>query len=224
MSNDDNKKQKQVIRNPLETLSDTASRVGKGMGEIAKSTTDQMKREATEEFRRSMVEQLFGKKTQRKSGELIPGASIEMNEVLSKNQSQIKESERTTKQARFESWLVKEERAHVERKTNELRMQLDVIQKELIVVAENTQNLAEETKVAAMQAPVDPGIYHIIFFEKLLDFVKSFRKKIEDAAVWLNSLNKRAAKKGGNMWGKNYQKHGAKYLLSGEHYVTRSAG
>jgi hypothetical protein len=62
----------------------------------------------------------------------------------------------------------------------------------------------------------------VIFFEKLLEFVKSFRKKINQSNVWLSSANKRAGKKGS--WKSNYQQHGAKYLLSGEHYVARSAG
>ena len=72
-----------------------------------------------------------------------------------------------------------------------------------------------------MQAPVEPGVYHVIFFEKLLEFVKSFRKKIEDAAVWLHATNSRAEKK--NYWSR-YKKHGGKFLLAADHYLTSSAG
>ena len=66
---------------------------------------------------------------------------------------------------------------------------------EVVVLADTTQDLGAEVKVAAMQAPVEPGIYHVIFFEKLLEFVRSFRKKIEEASVWLYASNKRAQKK-----------------------------
>src|SRR3989344_1908364 len=94
--------------------------------------------------------------------------------------------------------------------------------KNQIALEQKTESLAEETKIAALQGPVEPGIYHIIFFEKLLDFLKSFSKKIEEASVWLHAVNKRAAKK--NVWGAHYKSHGAKYLLSSEHYLQRSAG
>src|SRR4030065_534669 len=61
--------------------------------------------------------------------------------------------------------------------------------------AETTQDLGQELQIASMQAPVEPGLYHVIFFEKLLEFLKSFRKKIEAGSIWLQATNKRAAKK-----------------------------
>jgi hypothetical protein len=109
----------------------------------------------------------------------------------------------------------------IERRSNELRLQLKAIMQEVVILAGNTQDLGKEVQLAAMQAPIEPGVYHIIFFEKLLEFIKSFRKKIEEASVWLHISNKRAQKK--NFWGR-YKQHGAKYLLSGEHYASRSAG
>lgn len=109
----------------------------------------------------------------------------------------------------------------MERKTNELRMQLEVLTNEVVSLAIQTQDLAQETRIAAIQAPVNPGIYHVLFFEKLISFIRSFRKKIEEASVWLQASNKRAQKKG---WVANYKKGGAKYLLSSEHYLSRSAG
>ena len=86
---------------------------------------------------------------------------------------------------------------------------------------ENTQELAEEVQIATMQAPVEPGIYHLVFFERLLEFIKSFRQNIGQAKNWLQSSNKRAQKK--NYWA-NYKKHGGKFLLAADHYVSRSAG
>jgi len=132
------------------------------------------------------------------------------------------EVKKAKKQVSFERRLLEEERVQVEKKTNELRMQLTAIREEILFLAQKTEDLAEETQVAAFQAPVEPGIYHVIFFEKLLEFVKSFRRKIEEASIWLHAVNRRAARK--NVWGANYKKSGAKYLLSGEHYLQRSAG
>jgi hypothetical protein len=199
------KGQKRIIQsNPLESLK-----------EIGKSTAQQMRQEAAR-LPGEFMDQLLGR---RYTGEIEPGEALDFNEVLFGQREEIL---RLKKQAAFERRLLEEERVLVERKTNELKIHLEVIQTELITLADKTEDLAEETQIAAMQAPIEPGAYHVVFFEKLLGFIKSFRKKIEEAGEWLHASNKRASKK--NMWGQNYKKYGAKYLLSGEHYLSRSAG
>ncbi len=102
-------------------------------------------------------------------------------------------------------------------------MQLHAIMEEIKNIAAATPQLAEELEIANIQAPVNPGVYHLVFFEKILSFVQSFRKNITEASSWLHAVNGRA-KKGGNVWGSNYKKGKGSYLLSAEHYVQRSAG
>ena len=188
--------------------------------EIGSSTANQMKKEAAR-LPEDFIEQLFGIKTPEKkySGEIEAGEAIELTEVLSGRHEEIA---KIRKQVALERKLLEEERARTEKKKNELKLQLRAIQEEILILAEQTEQLAEETQVAVMQVTIEPGVYHVIFFEKLLEFIKSFRRKIEEAQVWLHTVNRRAAKK--NAWGARYQKHGAKYLLSGEHYLQRSAG
>lgn len=193
--------------NPLEVLKD-----------IGDSTVKQMKSEVGK-LPTDFMDQLFGIRPTNYSGEIAPGEALEISEVFTGRHQEIKKAR---EQIAFERRLLQEERTQVEKKTNELKMELTAIKQEILVLVENTQELAQETEIAAMQSFVEPGIYHVIFFEKLLEFIKSFRKKIEDAAVWLSSLNRRAGKK--NVWGSHYKSYGAKYLLSGEHYLQRSAG
>mgnify|MGYP001581692159 CR=1 FL=1 len=195
--------------NPLETFKDLGS-----------STVDQMKSEMSK-LPENFMDQLFGVKIpQRKySGEIELGESVEFSEIFSGKREEII---KLKKQEFLERKLLQEEKIQVEKKTNELKLQLKAIQNEIITFSVKVGELAQETKIAAMQAPVEPGVYHVIFFEKLLEFIKSFGKKIEEAQVWLHAVNKRAQKK--NAWGANYKKHGAKYLLSSEHYLQRSAG
>jgi hypothetical protein len=178
-------------------------------------------REEISSLPKNLVHELLGitQNGSNYSGELNIGNSLEMNEVLS---GKMKDNTEAKQQITFERTLLQAEKREQQQKTNELRLELNMIQNELIKIAQSTESLAKETEIAAMQSAIDPGVYHIIFFEKLLEFVKSFRKKINEANVWLTSVNQRTAKK--NAWGSNYKKHGAKYLLSGEHYVARSAG
>lgn len=195
--------------NPLEALKD-----------IGSATAEEMKSEAAK-LPGDFMEQLLGirQKEQNYSGELTPGEALDFGEVFSGKRE---ENEKVRRQVAFERRLMQEEEFRIEKKGNELKLQLNAIREEILILATKTENLAEETQVAAFQAPVDPGIYHVIFFEKLLEFIKSFRKKIDEAGVWLQALNTRSSKK--NKWGANVKASGSKYLLSSEHYLQRSAG
>jgi len=210
--NDNNQTKKSPKRiaqaNPLEAIKDIGSKTGESLKE-------DLVKKVPQEF----MDQLFGRRQRNYSGEIMAGESLEIKEVFT---GEHENTQRLRRQLILERSLRIQDREQRDKKTGELRMQLKVLQEEILVVVEKTKDLADETKVAAMQAPIEPGVYHLIFFEKLLEFIKSFRKKIEEASVWLHATNKRAAKK--NVWGSNYKKHGAKYLLSGEHYLTRSAG
>jgi hypothetical protein len=211
MNTKSDKRNQKVIRhpNPLESLKD-----------IGASTAKQMRQEAAK-MPGDFMEQLLGIRPMGKnySGEIEPGEALNFNEVFAGKHEEII---RLRRQTAMERKLLEEEQIQVEKKSNELRMQLTAIREEIIVLAQKTESLAEETQIAAMQAPIEPGIYHVLFFEKLLEFITSFTKKVEEAGVWLSAVNRRAARK--NAWGANYKKHGAKYLLSGEHYLQRSAG
>jgi hypothetical protein len=191
--------------------------------EALKDVGGNVKSSVQEDLLRKMpgdvFEQLFGPQSSKSySGEIVAGEAIEINEVFS---GKAEENEHLRKQISFERTLRVEEQQVKDQKIGQLRMQLHAIMQEVVTLSQVTGELAEETQIAAMQAPVEPGIYHLIFFETLLDFLQSFRKKVEDASVWLHSVNKRAQKK--NFWGR-FKSQGSKFLLSGESYSQRSAG
>ncbi len=169
---------------------------------------------------KNLLNQVFGSVPLEKkySGDITPGESLEFKELFS---GQHDEKIKFQKQLALERRLTEEEKIHAAQKTNELKLQLQALMQEVLTLAKTTQSLGEQVEVAAMQAPAQPGIYHIVFFEKLLEFVRSFRKKIEDASVWLSAVNKRSEKK--NYWAM-YKKKGASFLLAPDHYLQRSAG
>jgi hypothetical protein len=195
------------------------SNVIESLKDVGSGTVKSIKEDFINKIPDDFVEQLFGSNISKNtSGEIVPGESLEFSEVLTGVRE---EKEILQKQISFERRLFEEEKVQVQKKTNELRIQLKGVMDEVFVLSKSTQDLGQEIQIAAMQAPIEPGVYHVIFFEKLLEFVKSFRKKIDEASVWLHTTNKRAEKK--NYWAK-YKKHGAKFLLSADHYLTRSAG
>ena len=152
------------------------------------------------------------------SAEMMPGESLEIKEVLS---GTYEENKKLKAQVSLERRLREEEKQLVETRGRELKMMVHKLSQEVIKLSKSTQGLSKEIQKAAMYAPANPGIYHVVFFEKLISFLKSFTKKINQANLWLQSSNRRAEKK--NYWAM-YNKHGGKFLLSGEHYLQRSAG
>lgn len=215
--NDQNSQQKNKKRpriNPkdilgsLETLGSEALKLGeKAVQELGSDLLRKIPGDA--------VEQITGKKI---SGTISEGESVRMEEVYS---SDGEKKNTVEKHVHYERIYRQKEFEYRENRANELRMELKAIMNEVQKLAESTEGLAENLKIAVMQAPIEPGIYHIIFFQNLIEFIHSFRLKINEASVWLAGANKRAQKK--SYWGM-YKKHKGSFLLSSEHYIARSAG
>lgn len=207
----DNKKSKSVRtkQNVLETLKD-----------LGGSTSDSIKNDLFKKTSEDFFSELLGlpKAQPKRSGELSVGQSISMQEVLSGKEE---ENKKLRAQISLERNLRADENRVSQQKSNELRVQLQALTSEIQKVAQSTQNLAEAAQVAMIEAPANAGIYHLVFFEKVLEFLQSFRQKINEASVWLQSTNKRAQKK--NYWNM-YKKKGSSFLLSPDHYLQRSAG
>jgi len=200
---------KQIRRqNVLESLKD-----------IGTGTVKAVKTDLLEGASQDVLNQIFGfHEPQKWQAEITPGESLEFSEVFS---GKYEETKKLKGQISLERQLREEERILIERKSGELKLQLQAIMQETLRLAQATQNLSQEIEVASIQAPSNPGIYHLVFFERLYEFIISFRKKIEQGTAWLSAVNKRADKK--NFWGV-YKKHGSKFLLSPDHYLQRSAG
>ncbi|HET7098757.1 MAG TPA: DUF5660 family protein [Patescibacteria group bacterium] len=207
----DSKKQKSAVikRNVIESLKDLGSDFGSQGTDFLKNTS--------EDFFKELLG--ISKAPQpKRSGEMVPGQSLQMSEALSGKEE---ENKKLRAQISLERQLTADERKLSNDQTDKLRLQLQALTSEVIKVAQSTGNLAQETQIAMIEAPSNPGLYHIVFFEKVLEFLQSFRKKIDQASVWLGGANKRAEKK--NYWSM-YKKKGSSFLLSPDHYSQRSAG
>lgn len=209
MSDSKKKNQAKITRqNVLESLKDLGASSVNQTGDLLKSTSE------------DFFKELMGLEIRepKRSGDINPGESLDMKEAMS---GTAEENRKLKAQISMERRLSADEKVLGEQKMQELRVQLQSITIEIGKLATSTQNLATETQVAMIEAPAAPGVYHIIFFEKILTFLQSFRKKIDDATLWLSASNKRAEKK--NYWNM-YKKKGSSFLLSPDHYLQRSAG
>jgi hypothetical protein len=103
----------------------------------------------------------------------------------------------------------------------ETRQQLQAVRAELASLAKSLKNLHQEVQTAIAQEPVDPGIYHLNFYEQLRSFMQVLRQQIEDSRTWLSTFNSRKKKLG--YWGM-YKKHGTTFGLSNERSLATAAG
>lgn len=108
-----------------------------------------------------------------------------------------------------------------EAKDKELIKQL---QEQLRSLAKEMKTLDGSVKTAIHSDVVDPGTYHVHFFQQLLNFVILMRKRVQEANTWIENFNSRS-KKQGHFWSQvASKKGGTAYLMSQEHQVARNVG
>ncbi|MBN1263366.1 MAG: hypothetical protein JW991_03330 [Candidatus Pacebacteria bacterium] len=133
-----------------------------------------------------------------------------------------------TKNERFQ-WSKQEftdirsqERSVHRQQEQEAQLQIEGIRGELLKLAQTTEELAKEVKIAAIQAPVAPGVYHLNFLDRLRAFIIFMRKNIAESRHWLAMCNQRSKKKS-HYW-QQVKKSGSKFMLSQERYMATQAG
>lgn len=104
----------------------------------------------------------------------------------------------------------------------ETKQKLEAIRQELKALSKSVRGLQQEIQTAVMDMPVEPGIYHLNFFEQLRILLKGIRERVDDSRVWLSAWNANVKKKRG-YWGM-YKKHGTSFGLSSERTLATQAG
>ncbi len=184
------------------------------------------------------VQDLFSnqsQKTSQKGGNVPPGF-IEMlknsGEIYSPENKPDRRKEKKEKETRKEQvffqkakTLEKEVYSQKKRETEkEIKLLRQTLAEEIKKLKNQGQKLQNEIKTAIEQPVVNPGKSDITFFEKTIQIIRKIGQNVEEAAIWLQAWNQKRAKKG--MFWSNFtsKKGGAKYLLSAEQSVSRSAG
>lgn len=109
-----------------------------------------------------------------------------------------------------------------DRKEEEVKAKIAAIKEQLKLLIKELAGMDKELEKAIEEETVNPGTYHLNFFEKLRTFLLDLRKKVADSANWLEVSNQRKASQQG-YWG-NVKRSGTKYLLSQERTLATQAG
>jgi len=180
--------------------------------ELGEDLSDSVAQDVIEGIPNTAADQVLGK---RKSGILKPDEALRLD--------QIKEREEFHRQLNREFFRIRqEERLVFKQEEQRTQLQIKAIQEELKKLVESTKELVKEVEIASKLEPVEPGVYHLNFFEKLKQLIISFRKKIEDSASWLSLFNQRAKRR--SYYWAQVRKSGTKFMLSQERYMATQAG
>ncbi len=128
----------------------------------------------------------------------------------------------TEKVKRSEKKLYDGKARQLEKETQVL---LEQTTKELEALKQANSALGKEVEKAVFNPPAKASPYFFSFLQHISKMIREAREAVESSASWLAAQNQRKSKKGA-FWSTflNKKKGGSQFLLSSEHYVTRSAG
>lgn len=132
----------------------------------------------------------------------------------------LEQSERkeTQKRAAYE---YKQEFVVFSKQEQQTMKEIEAIRQELVLLVNTIKEVDFEVKKAVLEIPVNPGIYHVRFLERIRKLLKLVREKLEDSRCWLKLSTTRKRQKG--YWGM-YKKKGTSFGLSGERVVSTQTG
>ena len=106
----------------------------------------------------------------------------------------------------------------------ELKNAVDELRNEISKLIKSGDVLDQDIEKITVEQTIETSEYQLKFLERIKIFIVNFRRNIDDAHIWCDSLNSKSKKKK-NFWNKTKDKKsgGEQYLFSGEHSASRSA-
>ncbi len=194
-------------QNPVEAVRDVVSDVGKGM--------------LSDAWKQMLApEQLPSKDT---SGDLAEGEYLDLAKLQKKEEQNPNEKRPNIAPAiDYTREVLYGERKIARENTQVLEMKIQEIIVELKRLTKSSKVLEIEFREATIeQRIVNPGKYHVSFFEWLLTIVKTARIKVEDSGAWLSMFQSKKTKR--QYWNM-FKKHGTTFGLSNERVVATQTG
>ncbi|MBI5613557.1 hypothetical protein HY947_01405 [Candidatus Gottesmanbacteria bacterium] len=102
-----------------------------------------------------------------------------------------------------------------------IKQELDAVRGELKALSATIKQFSLEVDKAIRDEPIEPGIYHVNFYQRLRSLLMLLREQIDDSRTWLMISSGRKKKK--QYWGL-YKKHGTKFGLSSERTMATQTG
>lgn len=120
--------------------------------------------------------------------------------------------------------LQREESVLVNSQSIELKQAINELREEIKNLIKTSDSLSQDIEKITVEQVSEINEYQVKFLEKIKIFIVNFRRNIDEAHIWCDSLNCKNKKKN-NFWNKSKNKKsgGEQYLFSSEHSASRSA-
>ena len=105
----------------------------------------------------------------------------------------------------------------VNQKIEQIRLELKSLAKEIVFLDQSTQSAIEEELV-------EPGTYHLNFFEKLISFIRTMRKRVAESRHWAAMQSQRSQTKSYYWKMSNKKAGGTMFSQSQERTVATQTG
>ena len=102
-----------------------------------------------------------------------------------------------------------------------LKEQIEAVRAELKALSASLKGLHQEVQKAVEDVPVNPGVYHVTFYERLRSVLILLKTQVDDSRMWLSAWTSRKKKQG--YWAQ-YKKKGTKFGLSSERTPATQSG
>lgn len=103
-----------------------------------------------------------------------------------------------------------------------VKQAIEAVRSELEGLAKAIGSLSSDIHKTIQEIPVEPGVYHLNFFERLKSVLHMLRVRVSDSNSWLDMFKQNSKKKSG-YWTK-YKKHGTKFGLSADRTPATQTG
>jgi hypothetical protein len=154
--------------------------------------------------------------------ELRPGNDFNVSEAFRAEEAKKQENDKRFKEIMMAKQHEDEDRQRFLKKQKEDERQIESLRESILKIAKSTQNFASEIEKAAFVAPINPGRYHVGFFETLKSTLEFAKKTLDDGVNWAHEFSKRQDK--GPFFWNQVKKSGTKYMLSSERSAQMAPG
>lgn len=202
---------------PSYTFKDGVKDATKIKDDLVKGLWDQLFLDSA----RAVPDQLLGWGPSKRSGDLQEGQAVSLKAQASQEQREKKAVlKASAHQEYFRAIEVRDKPSHEEQATNHRKIQEILIELKKLT-ATSSELKAQFKEVTVEEMPVNPGTYHVNFFEWMLAVVRSARRNLESGRNWLAMFASKKRQK--KYWGMA-KKHGTTFMLSGERTTATQTG
>lgn len=164
----------------------------------------------------AMWEQFLSSDKSEKSGDLSEGEELSLRDIEEQPKLDIEPG------IDYRREIIHASEKEISREYKELEVKIQ----EIVIELKQLMNVSQEIQVqfkdiVAQPEIVNPGKYHVSFFEWVLHLIRAARLKVEDSSAWLAASQSKKAKKG--YWAM-FKKHGTTFGLSNERVVATQTG